>query len=101
MTFCNSRSKCSEAGVCDHSPSALFKDFQQLQAIWTHPLSLKLKTYDSDDKNCDDSDFDVDEPDEEHSDEMGLGGEIESEYQENGELIKKTRVLLLLLSFYY
>lgn len=65
MTFCNARSKCTEAGVSALSSSALFEDFQQLQAIWTHPFVLKQKAKanecakrDSDD-DCSDDDASI------------------------------------------
>lgn len=40
MTYCNARVKCKEAGLAVPSSSALFKDFQNIQAICAHPMAL-------------------------------------------------------------
>lgn len=65
MTFCNARTKCTEAGVSAPSSSALFKDFQQLQSIWAHPFVLKQKTKTNE---CETPYSDDDVSDDEHSD---------------------------------
>lgn len=86
MTFCNARTKCTEAGVSAPSSSALFEDFQQLQAIWTHPFVLKRK---SEVGECTTHNSDDDLSDDDHSDDASKCSHSDSETdsEENGKLI--------------
>lgn len=59
---------CKDAGVSIPSSSELFKDFHNLQAVWTHPLVFAMKkskaemTCDDDNKDPgDDSDLNGDD----------------------------------------
>lgn len=81
MTFCNARSKSAAAGVSASSSSALFEDFQQLQAIWTHPFVLKQKTKADSDTTLD-SDNDLSEDD--HSDDASKCSNSDSETDSEG-----------------
>lgn len=83
MTFCNARSRCTEAGVSASSSSALFEDFQQLQAIWTHPFVLKQKTKTHE---CTKRDFDDDCSDDHSADASECSNsDSETNSEENGK----------------
>lgn len=61
-----------EAGLDPSSSSDLFKDFHNLQGVWTHPLMLDMKknyekVYESDnDDHDDESENERDSMDDEH-----------------------------------
>lgn len=108
MTFCNARTKCTKAGVTPPSSSALFEDYQQLQAIWTHPFVLKLKTKADKRVATSDSDEDAtrnsgdglsgdDQSDDDYCDDVSKCSDSESgtDSEENGKLIHDLSIFLL------